>query len=211
MSFATVIKTFKNQAQSWVDRYGDVLKVIAIKGLEGIQKTISDYNEKIDESPQTIDELKALLNQIAEVKTVSMMMEFKIADVVEKFRTLQMYNQPVEAEKVAEAFGLEKLWEDLVVKASGKDADLKSSKELFAKETEEDVAEFKKGLVVLYQQYKAEGPSSPQTDLDDGLRLIEYYKERTLELNKRKEELVLAEKLFNLSISSFPELVNIDE
>lgn len=140
-----------------------------------------------------------------------MMMEFKIADVVEKVRTLQMYKQPIDEEIVKETFGLEKLWENLVIKASGKDANLKGSKEHFAKETEEDVAEFKKGLVVLHQQYKSEGPSSNQTDLDDGLRLIEYYKERTLELNKRKEELVLAEKLFNLSISSFPELVSIDE
>jgi dynein heavy chain len=41
--------------------------------------------------------------------------------------------------------------------------------------------------------------------------LIEYYKERIVELNKKKEELVLAEKLFNLDISSFPELVSIDE
>jgi dynein heavy chain len=46
--------------------------------------------------------------------------------------------------------------------------------------------------------------------LDDGLRLIDYYKERIVELNRRKEELVLAEKLFNLDISNFPELVNID-
>jgi dynein heavy chain len=65
--------------------------------------------------------------------------------------------------------------------------------------------------VILYKQYKEEGPSSPQTNLDDGLRLIEYYKERIIELNKKKEELVLAEKLFNLDISSFPELVAIDE
>lgn len=46
--------------------------------------------------------------------------------------------------------------------------------------------------------------------MDDGLRLIDYYKERIVELNRRKEELVLAEKLFNLDISNFPELVNID-
>lgn len=48
------------------------------------------------------------------------------------------------------------------------------------------MGEFKKGLVILFKQYKEEGPSSPQTNLDDGLRLIEYYKERILELNKKK-------------------------
>ena len=44
----------------------------------------------------------------------------------------------------------------------------------------------------MHKQYKEEGPSAPGTNLDDGLRLIDYYKERIVELNRRKEELVLA-------------------
>jgi dynein heavy chain len=98
----------------------------------------------------------------------------------------------------------------LIFKSKAKDVSLDSSKQLFAKETEEEVGEFKKGLVLLYKQYKEEGPSAPGTSLDDGLRLIDYYKEKIGELNRRKEELVLAEKLFNLDISNFPELVGID-
>jgi hypothetical protein len=34
------------------------------------------------ESPNNIEELKSLLNKISEIKTISMMMEFRIADVV---------------------------------------------------------------------------------------------------------------------------------
>lgn len=98
----------------------------------------------------------------------------------------------------------------MIFKSKAKDVSLDSSKQLFAKETEEEVGEFKKGLVLLYKQYKEEGPSAPGTSLDDGLRLIDYYKEKIGELNRRKEELVLAEKLFNLDISNFPELVGID-
>lgn len=37
------------------------------------------------------------------------------------------------------------------------------------------------------------------------------YKAAGAELNARREELVKAEKLFNLPISSFPELVSIEE
>lgn len=105
-----------------------------------------------------------------------MMMEFRISDVVEKYRTLQMYKQPVEEDVVREAFSLEKKWKNLTIKAFKKDANLEGSKQMFAKETQEDVAKFKEGLVLLHQQYKSEGPSSSQTTLDDGLRLIEYYK-----------------------------------
>lgn len=64
-------------------------------------------------------------------------MEFRIADIVEKFRTLNTYKQPVDQALVEEAFCLEKLWTDLVVTAKKKDKSLDSSKQLFAKETQE--------------------------------------------------------------------------
>ncbi len=37
---------------------------------------------------------------------MSMMMEFRISDIVEKFRTLQMYRQAVDPSLVDEAFNL---------------------------------------------------------------------------------------------------------
>ena len=38
------------------------------------------------------------------------MMEFRISDIVEKFRTLQMYKQPVDELLVTDAFELENDW-----------------------------------------------------------------------------------------------------
>lgn len=59
----------------------------------------------------------------------------------------------------------------------------------------------------MFKDYKYNGPGSPETSLDKGLDLLSEYKEIVLELNKKKDELVLAEKLFNLPISVFTELV----
>lgn len=47
VSFGEVIKTFRNQAQSWIDRYGSVLKEIAHKDLEAIKKIIQQFNDKM--------------------------------------------------------------------------------------------------------------------------------------------------------------------
>lgn len=63
----------------------------------------------------------------------------------------------------------------------------------------------------MFAEYRAAGPGSDDTSLDDGLELLAKYKEQLNELNKRKDELVLAEKLFNLPISTFKELVAIEE
>lgn len=51
-----------------------------------------------------------------------MMMEFRIADIVQKFRTLQTYQQAIDHKIVDEAFGLEKEWEKLVNTAKLKDS-----------------------------------------------------------------------------------------
>ena len=39
-----------------------------------------------------------MLNEIAEILSQSMIMEFKISDVTEKFRTLKQYHQNVDTE-----------------------------------------------------------------------------------------------------------------
>lgn len=170
---------------------------------------MDDYRAKLDDNPTSIDGLKSLLNSISEIKNSSMMMELRISEVVEKFRTLIMYNEPTDPTLIAEAFGLEAKWKELLKDSKSKDSELEMSKQEFAKETKVEVEEFKKALAELYVQYKEGGPGASTTSLDDGLQLLEYYKEKTAQLNKKKEELVLAEKLFNLDISNFPELVSI--
>ena len=58
-----------------------------------------------------------------------MMMEFRISDIVEKFRTLINYKQQVDYAAVDEAFALEKSWEDLLRKSKAKDVSLDKSKQ----------------------------------------------------------------------------------
>jgi dynein heavy chain len=65
------------------------------KELSAIKKEIDDYKEKLKENPSKIEALKEMLNIVSDIKNSSMRMEFRIADVVEKFRTLKMYNQEV--------------------------------------------------------------------------------------------------------------------
>ena len=209
--FGNVIEGFKGQAKEWLDKHGNVLKFLGSKELEFIKKEIEEYRQKLRQTPKDIDDLKRMLNFIQEIKNMSMTMEFKIGDVTEKFRTLKMYNQNVEHEKMEEAFSLLEKWNELVYEAKKKDQKLIQKKVEFASVTHEQVDQFKEHIKVLYVEYKATGPGSNDTQLDKGLELLIEYKEIVAELNKKREELVLAEKLFNLPISTFKELVAIEE
>lgn len=68
---------------------------------------------------------------------MSMTMEFKIGDVTEKFRTLKMYHQNVEVEKMDEAFSLLDKWNELVTEAKKKDHKLVEKKIEFASVTKD--------------------------------------------------------------------------
>jgi dynein heavy chain, axonemal len=210
VSFSSVIDAFKNQAKEWLDKHGSVLKTMGERELLQIRREIEDYKEKLKEEPSVLEDLKVLLNTIAEIKNVTMIMEFRISDVMEKFRTLKMYHQTIESDKMEEALQLENRWKELVSEAKWKDYRLVEVKKHFAKITKDEVYTFKSQLKGLEQDYKLHGPGAPETTLDKGLELLEHYRQMTSELNKKKDELVLAEKLFNLDISTFPELVYIE-
>lgn len=211
VQFVSVINAFKQQAKDWLDKYGNVVKQLGLRELQALKNEMEEYREKLRHEPSQIDELKQMLNVIAEIRNHSMIMEFKISDVTEKFRTLKLYAQNVDADKMEEAFGLENVWRELERDAKKRDFMLKKTKEQFADVTREQVEEFKGQLKAMFAEYRAAGPGAEETTLDDGLELLAKYKEQLSDLNKRKDELVLAEKLFNLPISTFKELVQIEE
>lgn len=59
----------------------------------------------------------------------------------------------------------------------------------------------------IYRQYKEEGPGAPETTLKEGVSILAHYEDQVFKWNKAKEELVIAEQLLGLPISSFEELV----
>jgi hypothetical protein len=61
-----------------------------------------------------IDQLKSLLNVITEIKNKSMDMEFRIVEVQEQFRVLDMYEYDIEEEIRKEVDGLMSQWEQLL-------------------------------------------------------------------------------------------------
>jgi len=211
IDFRPVIETFKNAAREWLDKYGNVLRAMGDRELQAIKKEIEDYREKIRKNPTEIESLKALLNEIAKIRDISMNMEFRIADVQEKFRILKMYNEKEDPAKLEEAFTLHERWKELVLEAKVKDLKLIETKKLFAKDTKDQVEELKAKIQAFYNRYKASGPGSADCSLDRGLELLEEAKEECAYYNSEKEKLVLAEKLFELEISSFPRLVEIEE
>jgi dynein heavy chain len=84
-------------------------------------------------------------------------------------------------------------------------------KKNFAEVTKQDVETFKAKIKEEFEQYNIKGPGVSSVTLDEGLELLNSSKDKIKNFNKTREENVLAEKLFNLPISKFPELISMEE
>ncbi len=71
---------------------------MALKEYSLINWEILDYTNALEDDPSSIDLLKKILNVITEIRDKSMEMEFRIADVQEQYRILEMYGFPIAEE-----------------------------------------------------------------------------------------------------------------
>lgn len=95
--------------------------------------------------------------------------------------------------------------------ADRKDFEVGAFKKNFAEITKGEVLKFKNELKEEYEKYISNGPGADHVSLEDGVELLQLSKDQNRRFNRRREEYVLAEKLFNLPISKFPELIKMEE
>jgi dynein heavy chain len=69
---------------------------------------------------------------------------------------------------------------------------------------------FKEKISKLQKKFREQGPGAEGTVLETGAEAVKKFSGTLAKYNSTREELVLAEKLFNLSITSYPELVEIE-
>lgn len=101
-------------------------------------------------------------------------------------------------------------WEDLMEAADKKDQHVNTIKGAYSEMTMQQVEDFKKTLRAYYEEYLETGPGAEQVDLDQGLQRLEEAKEKCEEFSTQKEEMVLSESLFGLEISTFEELIKME-
>ena len=122
---------------------GNSLKALAAKELKSIKTDIENYEKALGGEMGAIEQLKSLLNIITEIKNKSMDMEFRIVEVQEQFRVLDMYEYEVEEDVRKEVDGLMAQWEQLLEYADKQDFAVNDFKKNFAEVTKQDVENFK--------------------------------------------------------------------
>ena len=210
------------EAENWVKATINTMTDIDKKRIDEIGKYIEDMNAKLEETPTKLDDLKEMLSDISTIISSSLQMELDILGLEERYRT-RMLNAPtkkvfdegvasVEIDhegcnvKNGDPSYLRPAWFKLVDKAVDVDEKLEGVKEEFTEITKEQVKEFATTGEKFLGELKDKYPGDPTIDLDEGLRLMEEYKQKLSDMTGEKDQLAFAEKLFDLPITSYPDL-----
>lgn len=194
------------QADIWKMDYGDVLLTGSNAMLTNLQNRINKYEEQVVSETVDLDQLKFVLNIIAEIQECTLDVELEMVDINERYRTITRYNINVPDEEVAAAMNIENRWRKLYVDARTRDLRLVDTKTTFREVTVQQDLDFRAELELLRKEFLDTGPGNSSISLDDGVDLLRDFQKRVAKHNKTKAMLVNAQNLFNLDVKPYPVL-----
>lgn len=169
-------------------------------------------NTALDVPPTDLVTLKAVLAAVQHVLDQKIPMEFAIADVQERYRTLRLHGiEGLDATEVTKADALHLSWQATVDAALTRDVRLVKVKAQFTEVTKADVAAFSASADELRTAYHATGPTSLGITLTQGLAMMADFTKRLAGAYKQREGLMNAERLFGLAMTRYPQLQEVQD
>lgn len=83
----------------WGVLVGGLLNQQSLAKLNELHSEILEYRERLKRSPDTLDDLKFVLETISDIHAHSMEVELRYRDIEERYRTLALYRIPVPDEE----------------------------------------------------------------------------------------------------------------
>jgi len=210
VSSHSLVLAVRDEALQWVQTIGKVMADLDRVKLNEMRAMIDEANVGLHADPSTLEDLKGVLNVIATIRKQFMMVELEYLDLEERFRTRDLYAVLNDEEEAKEARNICHAYKELLEEVDRVDASLEDVKLKFTDITITQVLDFSASNKELLQELKTSGPGLPAIDLDLGVELLKKFQEIMLEKTAMREELVLAEKLFDLPLTSHPELFEVE-
>ncbi|PVD32839.1 hypothetical protein C0Q70_08286 [Pomacea canaliculata] len=211
LSTSQLASSVISNAQQWMEVLGKILQDSTRENLHRLRDMLDDKSDDLEQTPTRLEDLKFVLSTISDIKAMSLDVETQIRNIQECYRTLVMYDFPVTDADKELVEKLPQLWEDLILKSKNIDASLVVVKRKFTEITQDQIKDFHKELETFADRFLLEGPGSVGTDLDRGVELMKKYQEEVAELEANRQELTNAERLFELPITMYPELLKVQK
>ncbi|CBY09982.1 unnamed protein product [Oikopleura dioica] len=197
----------KMHAREWISELQKQLRMSAKVSMFGLAEKLRDLNYNLEMEPDTLDELKAVLQTISNIREMSMEVEFQLDDIDERYRTLLMYRGEMTKPEEELLGEIRKIWADLIYRSKCVDVELTPIKRKFTAITLEEITDFKVKMADFAERFENEGPSTIGDDLESGLQKMKDFSKVLIAHDSNRLELANAEKLFGLEVTAYPRLV----
>ncbi|XP_051888343.1 dynein axonemal heavy chain 10 [Pristis pectinata] len=203
--------SIQENANAWVQSLGHCLNESAKRELYSLRDELEELSVSLQTVPDTLENLKFVLSTIAQIRAMSLIVELRLKDTQERYRTLAMYNILTTEEEKTLQQSIKVIWESLFDESRNIDLSLGTVKKKFTKTTKHETKDFAYNLAAFAARFRLEGPGSVEAELDTGLEILGKFENELEELERKRQELANAEKLFDLSITMHPELLSLQK
>jgi len=206
VDFQPVIDSIQSECGQWMSSYGSALSEILNEQVQNMHSNLTRILGDMKREMKERADLEFVLQTINYVRDSSVSMEREIQEIEERSRTLSIYSLPHPEGSDVLIVDFQKRWFDIVDQAKILDQSLMTTKDKFTQYTKDEVASFITEVNSFNEKFIRDGPGNPNTPMDQGLALVLKYKQDHKELCQRRDELHLAEKLFGIDKTPYPQL-----
>ncbi|KAK2837261.1 hypothetical protein Q5P01_014473 [Channa striata] len=211
LNLEPLARTVWETAESWISSLGSLFNKPAKEDLFNLRDEFMQLSTKLKQSPDSLENLKSVLGTISDIKDMSLDVEIRFTDIKERYRTLAMYKVEVGEDELELVATIDQMWSDLFAESRQVDRGLTNVKKSFTQITKEKIEEFKQELSIFAESFHTHGPGAVGDDLDKGLTIMGSYEADLTKIISGRLELANAEKLLDLQVTPYPELIGIQK
>ena len=144
------------QSEVWKSDYGDVLLQNSRFTLLKLQEKIFKFENDIVSDTNDIEQLKFVLNVVAEIQNVTQDIELEMMDIIERYRALLRYNIEVPGIEMESAMTIQTRWKQLHSDSKARDVLLFDTKNQFRAVTGNQDRAFRETLADVRRDFLGE-------------------------------------------------------
>jgi dynein heavy chain, axonemal len=141
------------QSEIWKNDYGEVLLTTSRSMLSKLRDKITDLESDIASETNDLEQLKFVLNVVAEIQTMTQDMELEMMDIKERYCALDRYSIDVPILEMEAAMNIEARWRQLYCDSRTRDLRLVDTKDKFRAVTATQDRNFRETLAELRRQF----------------------------------------------------------
>ena len=212
LDMRSIKATLSKYCNDWKTEYlKELLRKTRSSGKE-LNELITGFQQRLKNKPDKIEHLREMVETIEEIRKQEGNIEAQIKPYVQYYNLVSVsLKDPTDFEKynfpAKESFEVK--WKQILHSAAIHRDDLQKNQLEFRRKLHTDVNQLKEDVQTLQKDYMSGGITGLGSPAES-YEKIEKFRMRVNILNKNKSNIRAGEKLFNLSITEFPELENIE-